>query len=116
MIKRNNEYRVDCRHEMRGGNGEVRIEHLWDCANELNANNRLFARLTLNPGCSIGFHRHENEEEVFVIISGCAEADDDGKTVILGTGDTILTGGGAGHSIKCHGDQPLVMLAVISGY
>lgn len=116
MIKRDNEYLIDCRKEMRGGSGEVRIEHLWDCSSELKANNRLFARLTLNPGCGIGFHRHENEEEVFVVISGRAEADDNGKTVILESGDTILTADGAGHAIKCHGDQPLVMLAVISSY
>jgi mannose-6-phosphate isomerase-like protein (cupin superfamily) len=116
MIKKNNEYEVDCRQNMRGGDGEVKIEHLWDCEKELKANNRLFARMTFEPGSGIGFHKHDNEEEVFVIIKGQAEADDDGKKVILNPGDTILTADGAGHSIKSIGDEPLELLAVISCY
>ena len=116
MIRRNGEYRVDIREEMRGGSGKVKIEHLWDTEKELKANNRLFARLTLEPGCSIGFHHHEGEEEVFVITGGRAEADDNGNVVILNAGDTILTGDGGGHSIKCVSDEPLEILAVISRY
>ena len=116
MIKREGEYRVDRRREMRGGNGEVKIEHFWEAGSEMLAPNRMFARLTLNPGCSIGFHRHEGEEEVFFIVKGIAEADDNGAAVRLQPGDTILTGNGAGHSIKCVGTEPLEMIAVISSY
>jgi mannose-6-phosphate isomerase-like protein (cupin superfamily) len=32
----------------------------------------------------------------------------------LRPGDTILTGGGAGHAIKSVGEEPLEMIAVIS--
>jgi mannose-6-phosphate isomerase-like protein (cupin superfamily) len=116
MIRKNDEYKVDCRQNMRGGDGEVKIEHLWDCEQELKANNRLFARMTFQPGSGIGFHNHDNEEEVFVIIKGQAEADDNGVKVILNPGDSILTADGAGHSIKCIGDEPLELLAVISCY
>ena len=114
MIKRNGQYESEVRKKMRGGEGEVKIEHFWD-KDEMHANNRLFARLTLAPGSSIGFHEHNGEEEVFVVVKGRAEADDNGETVILETGDTILTGG-AGHSIKSIGDEPLELVAVISSY
>lgn len=116
MIRRKNEYTVDIREEMRGGNGKVKIEHLWDEKNELKAPTRLMAKITLEPGCGIGFHNHDNEEEIFYIIKGSAEAEDNGKTVILNAGDTILTGNGAGHSIKCFGDEPVEMTAVIVSY
>jgi mannose-6-phosphate isomerase-like protein (cupin superfamily) len=116
MIRRNGEYTVDVRENMRGGDGKVKIEHFWDEANELKAPTRLFARLTIEPGCGIGFHNHDNEEEVFVIVKGTAEADDNGTTVVLNPGDTILTGNGAGHSIKCVGDEPLEIVAVIASY
>ena len=116
MIRRNKDFKVDIKQEMRGGNGSVKIEHLWNEEKELKANNRLFAKLTLEPGCSIGFHKHLDEEEVFVIISGTAEADDNGEIVTLNTGDTILTADGNGHSIKCSSETPLVMIAVISCY
>lgn len=116
MIKRNGEFKVDLRKEMRGGNGEVKIEHLWEPGSELKANNRLWARLTLAPACGIGFHTHDEEEEVFYIVSGSAEADDNGVPVKLGAGDTILTGGGHGHAIKNIGADDLVIIAVISNY
>jgi mannose-6-phosphate isomerase-like protein (cupin superfamily) len=116
MIRRAGSYEVDIRKEMRGGDGQVKIEHFWDEANELKADTRLFAKLTLEPGCGIGFHNHYDEEEVFVIIKGTAEVDDNGEKAVLNAGDTILTGNGAGHSIKCISDEALEVLAVISTY
>ena len=62
------------------------------------------------------FHRHENEEEVFVILKGIAEVDDNGVKETLYPGDTILTADGAGHSIKAAGDETLEVMAVISCY
>ncbi len=114
MIHRQNDYRTDLRSSMRGGDGEIKIEHLWE--KELNSPIRMFSRITVEPGCSIGFHNHDNEEEVFYIISGQAEADDNGNTVILNPGDTILTGNGDGHSIKNAGNTTLVMMAVIARF
>ena len=116
MIKRKEQFKIDVRENMRGGEGSVRIEKLWEPQEEMKANNRLFARLALEPGSGIGFHNHENEEEVFVVLKGKAEADDNGEMVELNAGDTILTGDGAGHSIKNIGDETLEILAVISCY
>ena len=45
-----------------------------------------------------------------------AKADDNGQTVELNPGDTLLTGDGAGHSIESIGDEPLVIMAVISRF
>jgi mannose-6-phosphate isomerase-like protein (cupin superfamily) len=72
--------------------------------------------LNLDPGSSIGYHKHDREEEVFVILKGTAEVDDDGSKKILNQGDSILTGNGAGHSIRNIGKEPLEVLAVISSY
>ena len=116
MIKRNGNYEKIIKKEMRGGTGEILIEKFWDPETELKANNRLFAKLTIEPGSSIGFHNHDNEEEVFVITKGVAEVDDNGKKDTLYPGDTILTADGAGHSIKSIGDTTLEVLAVISCY
>ena len=74
------------------------------------------ARLTLPPGASIGFHNHENEDEIFVIVKGQAEADDNGTLSVLNAGDTLLTGNGAGHSIRNIGEGDLELVAVISTY
>ena len=116
MIRKNGNYETIVKKEMRGGTGEIVIEKFWDPETELKANNRLCAKLIIKPGCSIGFHKHENEEEVFVILKGVAEVDDNGTIDTLYPGDTILTADGAGHSIKSVGDETLEVMAVISCY
>ena len=115
MIRRDGSYEVDIRRNMRGGQGQVTIEHLWK-KDELKGRTRLCARLTLQPGSSIGFHEHVDEEEVFYVVSGAGLVQDAGTENAVAAGDTILTGGGAGHAVEATGDTPLVMLAVIVQY
>lgn len=116
MIRKAGTYRTELRENMRGGSGTVKIEHFWEPGSEMLAHNRMAARLTLPPGGSIGFHNHENEDEIFVIVKGQAEADDNGKTTLLSAGDTLLTGNGAGHSIRNVGKEDLELVALISTY
>ncbi len=116
MNRHNGNYRTELREEMRGGKGTVKIEHYWEPKTEMRGANRMVAKLTIEPGGSIGFHPHDAEEEVFVIISGMAEADDNGEVVRLAPGDTMLTGNGDGHAIRNIGEEPLEVLAVISTY
>ena len=116
MFRGNNEYKIDLRESMRGGNGTVKIEHLWAPGSELRSATRLCARLTLAPGDSIGFHEHGQEEEVFYIVSGTAKIDDNGSEIILHAGDSLLTGGGAGHAVANCGSDDLVMIAFISSF
>ena len=97
---------------MRGGEGVVTIEELLTPA-ELYEKGRLFAKLTLPPGASIGYHVHEGEMESFYIISGEAEYSDNGEIVSLEPGDTALTLSGESHSIKSTGNVPLELIAII---
>lgn len=116
MIRRDGEYKSEFREEMRGGTGSVKIEELWAPGTEMRSKNRMVSRLTLKPGDSIGFHPHDAEDEIFFVIKGRAEANDNGNLVELGVGDTILTGNGDGHAIRCIGDEPLELIAVITAY
>lgn len=102
----------EVRERMREGKGSVEITHVFR-KDELHGHTRLFARLVLLPGSSIGYHAHENEEEVFYIIGGSARVNDNGVEKTVGAGDAVLTGGGASHSIECVGQEPLELLAVI---
>lgn len=113
MMKKPEQFRVETREEMRGGQGRVRIEHLWEPETEMKSANRMVSRLILEPGRSIGAHRHEGEDEIFYILRGTAQVDDDGENAVLNAGDTILTGN-AGHSIKNIGNDTLEVLAIIT--
>lgn len=112
MIKRKAEYPIDTKEKMRGGEGLIKIEHLLS-QDEMNDKGRLFAKIRVEPGDSIGFHVHEGESEAFYIVSGEAEMSDNGEIVSLMTGDTILTKAGEGHSVKSVGKDALEMIALI---
>ena len=115
MIKRQNEMVKEIKEQMRGGKGSVEITHIF-MQNELKGKARLCAKITINPGCSIGLHEHVNEEEIFYIIKGKGTLDDNGVTREVAQGDSVLTGGGATHSIENTGGETLEMLAVILLY
>ena len=112
MIKRRGSYEKKITENMRGGDGTVIIEPLLS-PEELNNKGRLFAKITLEPGSSIGHHVHEGEMESFFIVSGKAEYDDNGEIVTLYPGDTTHTSAGSGHAVKSVGDVPLEMVALI---
>jgi len=116
MIHRQTDARTEVRSEMRGGKGNVTIQHLWSESEDFHGPVRLCAKLILEPGCGIGYHTHEQEEEFFYIISGIASANDNGQEVTLSPGETMLTGNGAGHAIENKGNSTLEVLATIIKY
>ena len=113
MIHKASECKAEVRENMRGGEKSVKITHFFDEANELMSPTRLCAKLELEPGASIGFHRHDKEEEMFIVLAGKALVDDNGTQVEVSAGDTILTGNGAGHSVKSLGPETLQLMAII---
>jgi mannose-6-phosphate isomerase-like protein (cupin superfamily) len=114
MVIRRKDMKVELKEKMRDGEGTVRLIHLLDAGGEKNA--RMFAEITLNPGCSIGYHQHNSETEYFFIISGTGTVKDEGREIQVEQGDSIITGNGAFHSIKNTGALPLVFHAVIVTY
>ena len=113
MIHRADECKSEIREAMRGGDKSVKITHYFDEANELMAPTRLCGQLELEPGASIGFHTHDNEEEVFIVLTGKALINDNGTEKEVTAGDAILTGNGAGHAVKNIGNEILRMVALI---
>ncbi|HBK68089.1 MAG TPA: cupin domain-containing protein [Firmicutes bacterium] len=74
---------------------------------------RAFTHCTLQPGCSIGFHLHENESETYYIYSGTGEFNDNGVISTVSAGDVTFTGAGEGHGLKNIGSEPLEFIALI---
>jgi len=105
----------EARERMRGGSGSVEFLHIFR-KEELKGKVRLLARLRLRTGCSIGYHAHEGEEEVFYILSGTGIVTEQGVTSTVGPGDAVLTRGGESHSIENQGAEPLEFIATILLY
>ena len=115
MIQKSSQMETEVRENMRGGKGKVEITHVLK-QSQLTGKCRLVGKITLKPGCSIGLHPHENEEEIYYILKGKALVDDNGAMSELGEGDVILTGGGASHSVENISDETLEIFAFILLY
>jgi mannose-6-phosphate isomerase-like protein (cupin superfamily) len=115
MIRRKADMEKEVRERMRDGAGAVEILHVFR-QKELRGKVRLFARLRLVKGSSIGYHLHDGEEEIFYILSGSGRVTEGETVTMVGPGDAVLTGGGGGHSIENLGEEPLDFLATILVY
>ena len=97
---------------MAGGKGHVIIEHLLGEA-ELDGKCGLYAKVTIEPGCTLGFHEHHGETETYYILSGKGLYNDNGTEVAIGAGDVTYCAPGEGHGLKCLGNEPVEMIALI---
>lgn len=115
MIKRNDEMIPEIKVNMRGGDGQAIVTPILT-KGEYKGNSRLIGVITLEPGCSIGSHVHENEEEIFYILEGQATYNDNGETVILNQGDSCVCLHSQEHSIANATDKTLKVFAIILTY
>ncbi|MDL2273123.1 cupin domain-containing protein [Oscillospiraceae bacterium OttesenSCG-928-G22] len=113
MIFQNDALKRETKQDVaRGDKGPVNFEHFFPSDLSGGAG-RLFSKVTLEKGSSIGYHVHEGEYELYHILSGEGRYDDNGTDVTLRAGDTAFCPSGEGHSIECAGDGPLVFLALV---
>ena len=115
MIKQESAMQWDIRENMRGGQGTTKIQHIVN-KEDLKGHARLVGRIVLEPGASIGTHPHDQEEELYYILSGEGTVVDNGVEQIVKAGDAILTGDGASHSIANTGSETLEFVAVVLTY
>lgn len=110
MITRHSDHQAELREHMRGGEGTAKLTAL---SKELPGNMRLYSMITLEPGCGIGEHQHDNETELFYFIEGNATVTDDGVEYVLEPGDVLSTANGHRHSVMNNGTDTLNFLACI---
>ncbi|MCI2055991.1 MAG: cupin domain-containing protein [Oscillibacter sp.] len=97
---------------VQGGKGLI---HMKDLATkeQMYDHARLFSQITVNPGCSIGYHAHKDETEFYYILKGEAVFNDNGTEVTVHAGDVTATGYGESHSLENRTDEPVELVALI---
>ena len=70
---------------VQNGKGLIHMKDLTD-KKGLYDHGRLFAHVTVDPGCSIGDHPHDHETEFYYIIKGEAVFNDNGAEVTVRPG------------------------------
>ena len=113
MIRTQDQCQKELREHMRDGKGTVELTNFITSPEELCMKGRLFSKITLKSGCSIGYHVHENDSELFYILSGTAEYNDNGEVVTVSAGDVMICPPGTGHGIENVSQSAVEFIAVI---
>lgn len=110
MLKRREEMERVERPNFKGGAGVV-LSGSWPV--ELPAHVKLVNVNTLNPGDEIGYHVHQNETEIYYVLEGELEFNDNGQEKTAKKGDILFTGHNTGHSAVNKSDKPATIFAII---
>lgn len=111
MIIRKSEIRVD-KSNLRNGKGIVKREFIVEGEN-LRNKAKLFSKITIPIGGSIGMHDHTDDFEIYYILSGKGKVLDNGGFIEVNEGDVVYTADGDEHCIENIGDEDLVFIAAV---
>jgi Mannose-6-phosphate isomerase len=112
MIRKASEMTPEIITNMRGGKGNAEVIRALK-KEEFHDKGRLFGKITLKPGNSIGLHQHVGDCETFYIIKGEGLVNDNGTDVKVGPGDLVFTENMENHSIENIGKEDLEFIALI---
>lgn len=112
MITKYSDLKTVINEHMRGGDGSVKITHFTDKEGLYNKG-RMFAKVVLEPGCGVGDHDHQGEEEIYVITKGVAEYNDNGTITTVYEGDVTFCKSGEVHGITNKSNETVELIALI---
>ena len=96
-----------------GGKGTVKFNYIAT-EEELLGAARLFAKIIIPPGASIGVHTHTGETEPYYILKGTGMfTEPDGSVVEVKAGDCCLIEPGQSHGIVNESEEDLEFIALI---
>ena len=96
---------------MAGGKGHVIVKDLVG-EKELHGKCGIFSEVVLEPGCSLGYHEHHNDSEIYYILQGLGEYNENGTVRSIKPGDVLYLTSGNGHEIANAGVSNLVFIAL----
>lgn len=112
MIRKQQDQKIESKC-IREGKGETEMHLIAESVDELYGKGRLFNLMVIEPGNSIGEHKHEGDNEIFYFLSGKGQYNDNGTIVEVGPGDTTVCNDGEMHGLVNIGDEPLKFIALI---
>ena len=112
MIKRSNDYTVEKIEGLKCGKGYVTIVNFFEPKDYL-GKGRLYGKSIIKPGHSIGYHKHEGDQEAYYILQGRALYDENGENKVLNPGDLAICRDGESHSIEADEGEDLEYIMLI---
>lgn len=112
MVRRKGDVRMRKVQNAQGGEGEVCF-YDWLLPEEAAGHGRVFSKLVIPAGSSIGRHQHNGEFEAFYVLEGTATVTDGDSVMELYEGDMNLCRDGEFHGVENRGARDLVLIALI---
>jgi quercetin dioxygenase-like cupin family protein len=112
MIREKDEVQIRKVSNAQGGKGDI-FFHDWLLPDEAKGHGRVFSKLVIPSGCSIGPHCHKGEFEAFYVLEGVATVTDGEKVIELHEGGMNLCKDGDVHGVENKTDKDLVLMALI---
>ena len=106
MVLKFKEMEDTVQHEAKGGKGDIFSKLFADDMAKI-----MIGRMA--PGCSIGFHQHEDSCEMIYILEGEADFLYDEGTEIVRAGECQYCPKGHWHSMRNNSDRDILYFAVI---
>lgn len=111
MIIRKSQIRKD-ESNLKDGKGLVKREFIVE-GDDLRGKAKLFSKIIIPVGCSIGMHDHVDDFEIYYILKGKGKVLDNDEFVEVNEGDAIYTVDGNKHCIENIGIEDLEFIAVV---
>ena len=103
---------VQRKEAFQGGRGPILLRPLYTPEQRHGFCN-LYAEVTLEPGCEIGFHKHVKEAESYYVVEGSGIYNDNGTERRISKGEITYTPDGCSHGLFNDGPTNLVIIANI---
>ena len=96
-----------------GGRGTAYVHHIVS-KDELLGHGRMYAKVILPPGASVGWHQHQRDTEPYYILKGTPDFIDNDKTITrVSPGDVCVIEVGQFHSLENNTDADVEFMALI---
>ena len=96
-----------------GGKGTAYVHHIVT-KDELLGHGRMYAKVVLTPGATVGWHQHQKDTEPYYILKGTPDFIDNDKSVTrCAPGDVCLIEVGQFHSLENNTDEDVEFMALI---
>ena len=112
MIRKVKDQRSEIVENCCNGKGAIKIHHILE-KDDFKGKCLLCAKVTMQPGTSIGLHPHIEDEEIYYILKGKGRVTDNGKVKEVEPGDAIVTGAGSKHALENIGSNILEFIGII---
>lgn len=73
----------------------------------------MFSKVTIGPGCELGFHEHHGESETYYLLQGEGTYNENGIKKEVKAGDITFCPDGEGHGLLNTRKEELIFVALI---